>query len=100
MEKVLLLGEIPVNCYFIEHNKKCYIVDPGYEKEKVIKYVKDNNLEVLGILLTHAHIEHIGAIDAFDVLVYLHERIHPVHYNSSTIGIEKRSNYFYLQWKK
>lgn len=206
MEKILLLGEIPVNCYFIKHNKKCYIVDPGYEKEKVIKYVKDNNLEVLGILLTHAHIDHVGAIDAFDVPVYLHEkeyeilednykngfnfygrqkpyslsdinivkmkegdilslddkkievmhtpghtvggvcykidndlytgdtlfegtvgkwtfptgdldklkktiidlietqdedlRIHPAHGNSSTIGVEKRSNYFYLQWKK
>ena len=27
-------------------------------------------------------------------------RIHPAHGNSSTIGVEKRSNYFYLQWKK
>jgi hydroxyacylglutathione hydrolase len=28
---------------------------------------------VLGILLTHAHIDHIGALDAFAVPVYLHE---------------------------
>ncbi|MGL5354708.1 MAG: MBL fold metallo-hydrolase [Clostridium sp.] len=74
MKKMLLLGEIDVNCYFIEHNNKCYIVDPGYEKEKLIKYVKDNKLEVLGILLTHGHIDHIGAIDAFDVPVYLHKK--------------------------
>lgn len=74
MKKISLFGEIDVNCFFIEHNNKCYIVDPGYEKEKVIKYVRDNNLKVLGILLTHGHIDHIGAIDAFDVPVYLHEK--------------------------
>ncbi len=73
MRKILLLGEIDVNCFFIEHNNKCYIVDPGYEKEKVIKYVQDNKLEVLGILLTHGHIDHIGAIDSFDVPIYLHK---------------------------
>lgn len=78
MKKLLLQGEIPVNCYIIEHNKQCYIVDPGYEKEKIIQYVKDNDLEVLGILLTHAHIDHIGAIDAFNVPIYLHEREYEV----------------------
>ncbi len=73
MNKIVLDGDIPVNCYIIEHNKKCFIVDPGYEKEVVQKYVSQNNLEVLGILLTHGHIDHIGAIDAFDVPVYIHE---------------------------
>ena len=74
MKKMLLYGDINVNCYFIEHNQKCYIVDPGYEKERVIQYVKEHHLEVLGILLTHGHIDHIGAIDAFNVPIYLHER--------------------------
>lgn len=48
MKKLLLSGEMDVNCYFIENQGKCYIIDPGYEKEKVIKYVKDNNWEVMG----------------------------------------------------
>ncbi|GAA0178397.1 MBL fold metallo-hydrolase [Clostridium sediminicola] len=73
MHKLLLRGEIDVNCYFIEHNKKCYIVDPGYERERIIKYVEDNNLEVMGILLTHGHYDHVGAIDCFDVPVYIHK---------------------------
>ena len=74
MKKLLLSGEMDVNCYFIENQGKCYIIDPGYEKEKVIKYVKDNNWEVMGILLTHGHRDHIGAIDAFKVPVYIHEK--------------------------
>lgn len=36
--------------------------------------MKQHHLEVLGILLTHGHIDHIGAIDAFDVPIYLHEK--------------------------
>ena len=88
MKRILLLGEIDVNCYFIEHNNKCYIVDPGYEKEKVIKYVKDNNLEVKGILLTHAHIDHIGAIDCFDVPVYLHKDEYEILCDNHKNGFE------------
>lgn len=88
MKKILLLGEIPVNCYFIEYNNKCYVVDPGYEKEKVIKYVKENNLEVLGILLTHGHIDHIGAIDAFKVPVYLHKNEYEIIEDNYKNGFE------------
>ncbi len=73
MNKLLLSGDIPVNCYFIENNEQCYIVDPGYEKEKVIEYIEKKGLEVVGVLLTHGHIDHIGAIDCFDVPVYIHE---------------------------
>lgn len=88
MNKILLLGDIDVNCYFIEFNKKCYIVDPGYEKERVIEYVKSNNLEVLGILLTHGHIDHIGAIDSFDVPVYIHEKEYEIIADNYKNGFE------------
>lgn len=88
MRKIVLLGEIDVNCYFIEHNKKCYIVDPGYEKEKVINYVRVNQLEVLGILLTHAHIDHIGALDCFKTPVYLHKREYEILFDNHLNGFE------------
>ncbi|MGL5313266.1 MAG: MBL fold metallo-hydrolase [Peptostreptococcaceae bacterium] len=88
MNKILLLGDIDVNCYFIEFNKKCYIVDPGYEKERVIEYVQSNNLEVLGILLTHGHIDHIGAIDSFDVPVYIHEKEYEIIADNHKNGFE------------
>ncbi|MBP2033335.1 glyoxylase-like metal-dependent hydrolase (beta-lactamase superfamily II) [Clostridium algifaecis] len=88
MKKLLLHGEIPVNCYFIVHNNKCYIVDPGYEKEKLLNYVKTNNLEVLGILLTHGHIDHIGAIDCFDLPVYLHKDEYEILCDNHKNGFE------------
>lgn len=78
MEKIILFGDVDVNCYFIEDNHKCYIVDPGYEKERIVKYVDEHNLNVVGILLTHAHIDHIGAIDCFPVPIYLHKEEYEV----------------------
>ncbi len=74
IEKIILTGEIPVNCFIIEHNNKCYIVDPGYKNNIIEKYITANNIEVLGILLTHGHIDHIGAIDSYKVPVYIHEK--------------------------
>lgn len=74
MKKLALFGDMDINCYVIEYKNKCYIVDPGFEKDKIVKYVQDNNLEVLGILLTHGHTDHISAIHCFKVPVYIHKK--------------------------
>ncbi|MGL4741059.1 MAG: MBL fold metallo-hydrolase [Sarcina sp.] len=88
MNRILLYGEIPVNCYVIENDGECFIVDPGYEKERVIEYVKVKGLEVKGILLTHGHIDHIGAIDAFNVPVYIHEKEYEILVDNHKNGFE------------
>jgi|GEM_PF-290999 len=86
MKKILLDGEIPVNCYLIEDQGKCYIVDPGFEKERLRQYVRAQNLEVIGILLTHAHFDHIGALDAFDVPIYIHENEYSILFDGYQNG--------------
>ncbi len=73
MKKILLQGEIPVNGYILEEDGKCFIIDPGSQKNRLIDYVESKKLEVVGILLTHGHFDHIGALDVFDVPVYLHK---------------------------
>ncbi len=88
MNRILLQGDIDVNCYFIEYKGKCFIVDPGYEKNKVIEFINKNNYEVLGILLTHAHVDHIGAIDAFAVPVYLHKNGYELLIDNHKNGFE------------
>ena len=86
--KLFLQGDIPMNCYFIVHNNECFIVDPGYQKERIQHYVVENNWTVKGILLTHAHIDHIEALDCFDVPIYLHELEYPVLVDDSLNGYE------------
>ncbi len=73
IHELVLHGDIEVNCFIIEHGQKCFIVDPGYEKQKIAAFVRGRGLEPIGILLTHAHLDHIGAVDCFNVPVHLHE---------------------------
>ncbi|CAM3122459.1 MBL fold metallo-hydrolase [Filibacter tadaridae] len=72
------LGPIQTNCYIIQDNKgNCLIVDPGEEGARIIAKVKKAELTPCAILLTHAHFDHIGAVDIvrdkFFIPVYIHE---------------------------
>ncbi len=71
VEKVVV-GDYQTNCYVISQENKCLIVDPGFDSNKIISLI--NNREVLAILITHRHDDHIGALDEilklYDVPVY------------------------------
>ncbi|MBB3696028.1 MBL fold metallo-hydrolase [Flammeovirga yaeyamensis] len=73
IRKLVVSGEFITNCYVLDREGKCFIIDPGYEKERIQEYIKKEGLEVIGILLTHAHIDHMEALDCFDVPIYIHE---------------------------
>lgn len=65
--KVIIVGELEVNCYLIYSNDsgKCFIVDPGDESMKVSKAVNELDLTPESVILTHAHIDHSGGISPF-----------------------------------
>ncbi len=52
------------NCYIVgaESNKEGMIVDPGGEADRILKQVEDLGLKIQFIVVTHAHIDHIGAL--------------------------------------
>jgi hydroxyacylglutathione hydrolase len=60
-----------------ERTHEAVIIDPGDEVDELLGAVRDREVEVQYILLTHAHVDHITGVgaakDAFDVPVYLHE---------------------------
>ena len=58
--KRVVVGSLEENCYIVEKNNKCIIIDPGDEADKIISNI---TCEVLGILITHYHFDHIGALD-------------------------------------
>ena len=62
--KKLVVGPFASNCYIIgsESNKEGAIIDPGAEAEEILKNVKDLGLNIKFIVLTHGHIDHIGAL--------------------------------------
>ena len=71
MKKIITYNRILENCYIIDHNDECFIVDPGANSELIKKEVEGK--KILGILLTHGHADHIDAIGEFNVPIYIHK---------------------------
>ncbi|CEG27853.1 MBL fold metallo-hydrolase [Bacillus sp. B-jedd] len=73
------LGGLQTNCYVLyDNNRNCLIFDPGEEAAKLKSIIAEKKLNPLAIMLTHAHFDHIGAVDPirdhYKIPVYLHER--------------------------
>lgn len=73
------LGPLQTNCYLIANSEKnCLVIDPGEEGKKLINHLEKRNLKPQAILLTHAHFDHIGAVDDlrdhYSIPVYVHEK--------------------------
>ena len=61
--EVVVNGYLEENCYIVHNDKNALIVDPGSESKKIIDKVKELNVNVIGILITHYHFDHIGALE-------------------------------------
>lgn len=59
--KRIIVGELQANCYLLEYDNNCLIIDPGAEYPKIKELIKDKN--IAGILLTHHHFDHIGCVN-------------------------------------
>jgi len=72
------VGAFQENCYLLvdDRSRKAVIVDPGGEGERLVEAIEDSGAELEAIWITHAHVDHVGAIAAikrrWDVPVYLH----------------------------
>ena len=60
------LGSFGTNCYIVgdEATREGMIIDPGDDGSEIMKQVKSLGLTVKLIVLTHSHIDHIGALEA------------------------------------
>ena len=60
----VIVGVLDTNCYIISKNNKCIVIDPGDEFEKINKVI--DNKDIVAIIVTHYHFDHIGALKYFD----------------------------------
>ena len=61
--KRLPTGMYASNCYILGNDGEGVIIDPGADSMEIIKAVGDTGLKIKYIILTHAHIDHICAMD-------------------------------------
>ena len=64
IQKKLVVGLFASNCYIVgcEATKEGMIIDPGDGAKQILKNVEDLGLDIKFIVLTHSHIDHIGAV--------------------------------------
>lgn len=59
--EIVKVGELECNCYLLDIDGCLLVIDPGDNGDKIINMI--GNRDVLGIIITHYHFDHIGAID-------------------------------------
>jgi len=72
MVEKIMVGPVFSNCYLFacESERICAVIDPGAEAELIKQRIRDLNLKPKCIIVTHGHIDHIGAIGEFNLPVY------------------------------
>lgn len=90
--KTFILGGLYNNCYVIfdKESKKGFIVDAPAESDPVKEFIRKEALDILFLVITHGHFDHIASIDTFSQKYYLHSADKPFLEDSRLNG----SSYF------
>ena len=75
--KTVTVGLYEVNCTLAIDGADAWVVDPGADEEAIVKAAEAEGAKIAGVLLTHAHFDHIGAIPGIkarfpEAPVYVH----------------------------
>jgi hydroxyacylglutathione hydrolase len=62
IHEILPVGPLQCNCSVIgdEASREALVIDPGDEIEDILALIRKHNLDVKQIVITHAHIDHVG----------------------------------------
>ncbi len=58
------VGPLGTNCYIVtDENNRGIIIDPGFEAWKIEEKLKEKNVQIEYIVLTHGHYDHFAAVE-------------------------------------
>jgi hydroxyacylglutathione hydrolase len=62
IHEILPVGALQCNCSIVgdESTREAMVIDPGDDIEDVLAIVRKHNLQIKHIVITHAHIDHVG----------------------------------------
>jgi hydroxyacylglutathione hydrolase len=68
-----------------DETRKSICIDPGEESPEIVKFIRENDLELQAITLTHGHLDHIGGTTALwtvfpDAEILLHAGDEDLYY--------------------
>ena len=82
--EMLTVGPFQENCYVIgdEETGEGALIDPGDEATRIALAVEQSGLDIGQIIITHAHIDHVGAVaalvDEYACPVLMHAEAEPM----------------------
>lgn len=65
----IIVGVLETNCYILSIGNKCLVIDPGDEYNKLKEVI--GSKEILGVIITHHHFDHVGVLKYFDKTLIL-----------------------------
>ncbi len=62
IHEILPVGPLQCNCSVIgdEHAHEAIVIDPGDDIDDIVEILRKHNLRVKQIVITHAHLDHVG----------------------------------------
>ena len=90
----LVLGPLQANCYILHEadSKTCCVIDPGDSPARVLTWVSDLGLKIDSILLTHGHLDQVGAAKAISEATGCQLWMHQGDYSMASTPM---NNYLY-----
>lgn len=85
IHEILPVGMLACNCSVLgdETSREAVVIDPGGETNRIETILQRHDLSVKAILVTHAHIDHVGGIQklhsATGAPVYMHQADLPLY---------------------
>ena len=86
IHEVLPVGMLQCNCSIFgdEQTREAIVVDPGDEISRVLELLEQHGLKVKAIVITHAHIDHIGGAQKLKKATGA-----PVYMNSNDVELQQ-----------
>ena len=86
IHEILPVGMLQCNCSIFgdETTREAMVVDPGDEIESILEIVRRHGLTVKSIVITHAHIDHIGGAQKLKLATGA-----PVYMNPNDAALQK-----------
>ena len=90
----VIVGPLEENCYIVTKKNQSIIIDPGDEADKIIKACEGKN--IVGVLITHHHFDHIGALQKIENYFNIKENVCSVNLGWEIVNTPGPVSYTHL----